>query len=31
MTTILRGTPTIEEYKKAVEDFNLTKFAPSNK
>lgn len=31
LSTILGRTPTIEEYKKAVEGINLTKFAPSNK
>jgi aconitate hydratase 2/2-methylisocitrate dehydratase len=31
LSTILGRTPTIEEYKKAVEGINLTKFAPSHK
>ncbi len=31
LSTILGRTPTIEEYKTAVEGINLTKFAPSNK
>ncbi|MEO8534208.1 MAG: bifunctional aconitate hydratase 2/2-methylisocitrate dehydratase [Flavobacterium sp.] len=31
LSTILGRTPTIEEYKLAVEGINLTKFAPSNK
>ena len=31
LSTILGRTPTIEEYKKAVEGINLTKFSPSNK
>ncbi|OGS70002.1 MAG: aconitate hydratase [Flavobacteria bacterium RIFCSPLOWO2_12_FULL_31_7] len=31
LSTILGRTPSIEEYKKAVEGINLTKFAPSHK
>jgi len=31
LSTILGRTPTIEEYKKAVEGINLTQFAPSHK
>ena len=31
LSTILGRTPTIEEYQKAVEGINLTKFAPSHK
>ncbi|OXA74671.1 bifunctional aconitate hydratase 2/2-methylisocitrate dehydratase [Flavobacterium branchiophilum NBRC 15030 = ATCC 35035] len=31
LSTVLGRTPTIEEYKKAVEGINLTKFAPSHK
>ena len=31
LSTILGRTPTIEEYKTAVEGINLTKFAPSHK
>lgn len=31
LSTILGRTPTIEEYKQAVEGINLTKFAPSHK
>ncbi len=31
LSTILGRTPTIEEYKEAVEGINLTKFAPSHK
>lgn len=31
LSTLLGRTPTIEEYKKAVEGINLTKFAPSHK
>ncbi len=30
-STILGRTPSIEEYKKAVEGIDLTKFAPSHK
>ncbi|PDS22648.1 bifunctional aconitate hydratase 2/2-methylisocitrate dehydratase [Flavobacterium branchiophilum] len=31
LSTVLGRTPTIDEYKKAVEGINLTKFAPSHK